>query len=198
VSYVYEFPRVKKYNNFVNGFLSGWSVSGVTTIQSGAPLTLTGTNSNNAYGVTTDRVQLASGCTNSSFETGGPVTGRIGGSSGGTGYFNRVCVNGLTATGGAPAWSLLDAAGGTVFGNAGIGIINGPGQNNTDFAIVKRTNIPWMTEGANLEFRTEFFNAFNHTQFGNPGTSASTGTFGVISSTSVNPRIIQFALKLNF
>jgi hypothetical protein len=74
----------------------------------------------------------------------------------------------------------------------------GPGQNNSDIAVIKRTPFKWVGEAGNIEFRTEFFNAFNHTQFGNPGTNASAATFGLISSTSVNPRIIQFALKLNF
>jgi len=46
-------------------------------------------------------------------------------------------------------------------------------------------------------FRTEFFNAFNHPQFSNPGTSI-TGAFGAITSASVNPRLIQFALKYVF
>jgi hypothetical protein len=58
--------------------------------------------------------------------------------------------------------------------------------------------VKWIGESGNIEFRAEFFNAFNHTQFANPTTSVSSATFGVISATSVNPRIIQFALKLNF
>ena len=53
-------------------------------------------------------------------------------------------------------------------------------------------------EDYSLRFRAEFFNAFNTPQFGNPGTNVNSSTFGIISSTSVNPRIIQFALKLNF
>jgi hypothetical protein len=52
-----------------------------------------------------------------------------------------------------------------------------------------------------LQFRTEFFNAFNRTQFGPPGqvfTSGAVSTFGIISSQQNNPRLIQFALRLNF
>jgi hypothetical protein len=44
----------------------------------------------------------------------------------------------------------------------------------------------------------EFFNAFNHPQFNNPGTSFTSATFGAITSTSVNPRLIQMALKYTF
>ncbi len=50
-----------------------------------------------------------------------------------------------------------------------------------------------------LDFRAEFFNIFNHAQFGQPGADISTGaTFGVINSTVGNPRVVQFALKLAF
>ena len=57
----------------------------------------------------------------------------------------------------------------------------------------------------NLQFRAEFFNLFNHAQFNAPGLSSTPGadlaspsTFGIITSTVGNPRVIQFALKLNF
>jgi len=86
----------------------------------------------------------------------------------------------------------------TNFGNSGVGIVVGPGQNNSDIAIIKRTPFRLLGEAGNVEFRAEFFNAFNHTQFSNPSTNVSSAAFGTITSTAVNPRIIQFALKLNF
>jgi hypothetical protein len=77
-----------------------------------------------------------------------------------------------------------------------VGIVLGPGQFNWDISIVKLTK---FTERQALQFRTEFFNAFNHPQFNNPGGADSTPTtFGVITATSVNPRLIQFALKYLF
>jgi hypothetical protein len=91
-----------------------------------------------------------------------------------------------------------DDARATAFGNSGVGIVFGPDQRNFDLALTKRTPLSLLREGANMEFRAEFFNAFNTTQFSNPGTNVSAATFGVVSSTAVNPRIIQFALKLNF
>ena len=197
-SYVYNLPTWKNSNGFVNALVNGWSLSGVTTIQSGLPLSFSGTNASNAFGVTGDRAQLAAGCTHPQLGTSGSIRDRLGGGSGGPGYINRVCINGLTATGGTAAWIPVEAGGGTHFGNSGVGIIEGPGQNNTDVAIIKRTNIPFLTEGANVEFRTEFFNAFNTPQFGNPSTNVSSAQFGIISTTTVNPRIIQFGLKLNF
>ena len=197
-SYVYDLPSPKRFHSFVNSLLGGWSLAGVTTIQSGVPLSITGTNAQNAFGITNDRVQIAPGCTHADLVTSGSTISRLGGSSGGSGYFNRVCVNGLLAVGGAPVWPLIEPGGGRDFGNSGVGIVVGPGQNNSDIAIIKRTPVGFLGESGNVEFRTEFFNAFNHPQFGNPNTNASGATFGVISTTSVNPRIIQFGLKLNF
>lgn len=199
LGYFYELPSPKRFNSFVNNLLGGWSIAGGTIIQSGVPLTLTGTNGSNAFGITNDRVQLAAGCTHANLATSGSTTSRLGGASGGSGYLNRVCVNGLTATGGGPVWPLIEPGGGTNFGNSGVGLVVGPGQNNSDIAIIKRTPVGFLGENGNIEFRTEFFNAFNHPQFGNPGTNATAAaTFGVISTTSVNPRIIQFGLKVNF
>jgi hypothetical protein len=197
-SYVYNFPNPKS-NRFVNALLRGWSVAGVTTIQSGQPLSITGTNSGNVFlGAATDRVQLAAGCTHADLVTSGSIDDRLGGASGGPGYFNRVCVNGLAAVGGAPAWIPVAPGQGTNFGNSGVGIVIGPGQNNSDIAVVKRTPAGFLGDAGNIEFRTEFFNAFNTPQFGNPSTNASSAAFGFITTTSVNPRIIQFAVKVNF
>ena len=69
---------------------------------------------------------------------------------------------------------------------------------NTDFSAIKHFILPYR-EGMRLDFRAEFFNVFNHAQFGQPGADISTGsTFGVINSTVNNPRVMQFALKLEF
>lgn len=87
------------------------------------------------------------------------------------------------------------------FGNSGVGIVEGPGQNNSDFSVFKQTPLGWLTEKSSLEFRAEFFNVFNHAQFANPSTGAGVAgqaTFGTITATSVSPRVMQFALKLNF
>jgi hypothetical protein len=62
-----------------------------------------------------------------------------------------------------------------------------------------------ITERAGLDFRAEFFNLFNHAQFGMPGNDMAqavggqvSSQFGVINTTVNNPRLIQFALKLTF
>jgi hypothetical protein len=70
-----------------------------------------------------------------------------------------------------------------------------PGINNFDFAVFKRTTIH---ERVGLEFRTEFFNLFNHPEFSMPGQDVDSFTFGRIMETVNNPRLIQLALKLRF
>ena len=74
--------------------------------------------------------------------------------------------------------------------------VSGPGFWNVDLSLIKRTKIK---ESWNLEFRAEAFNAFNHTNFsvGAENNDINSTTFGRLTST-FDPRILQFALKLNF
>jgi len=72
--------------------------------------------------------------------------------------------------------------------------VRGPGINNWDISILKRFKI---AESRSLEFRTEFFNAFNHAQFLNPDAFGFSSTFGQVTQAR-DPRIIQFALKFAF
>jgi hypothetical protein len=88
--------------------------------------------------------------------------------------------------------------GATGYGNAGQSLMNGPGQVNTDFSVGKRTRVGGMREDAELAFRVEFYNALNHAQFANPGTTLGTASFGVVTQTPVAPRLIQFGLKYLF
>ncbi|MBV9300838.1 MAG: carboxypeptidase regulatory-like domain-containing protein [Acidobacteriaceae bacterium] len=82
-------------------------------------------------------------------------------------------------------------------GNASRTPVSGPDFINTDFSVIKHFPLP--REATTLDFRAEFFNLFNHPQFGLPGADFnSPATFGAISSTVNNPRVIQFALKLLF
>src|SRR4030095_15865312 len=138
----------------------------------------------NVFGITGDRAQLAPNCTHDQLVSPGSVHGKLGN------YYDRGCI--LRNATGAAIWPIIgDDGRGTAFGNSGVGIAFGPDQRNVDFAIIKRTSLRALRESANVEFRTELFNAFNTTQFGNPSSSVTSTTFGVISTTSVNPRIIQ-------
>ncbi len=81
------------------------------------------------------------------------------------------------------------------YGNSGRGILTSDGIRNLDISLFKEFPIKERTR---LQFRTEFFNAFNNVDFGFPGLSVvSTGTFGKIGAAGA-PRQIQFALKLLF
>lgn len=83
------------------------------------------------------------------------------------------------------------------YGNSGKGIVLGPGQFNFDMALLKNAKI---TEWGTLQFRVEAFNVWNHAQFNPPATNNvnTPATFGKITSTSVTPRVFQFALKFLF
>jgi hypothetical protein len=187
ISYVLDLPfgQGKMFLNNLGGVAnkvaSGWGVDGITTFQRGFPLKISwggpATALQNAnLGIGNVRPNVVPGCSKS-------------GSRSIASWFNTGCF----AT--PPQWG---------FGNESRvdSSLRAAGINNFDFAVFKKTGI---TERINLEFRTEFFNLFNHPQFGFPGTSfnpsggnTAANGFGVVSSTVGNPRLIQFALKLNF
>ncbi len=83
------------------------------------------------------------------------------------------------------------------FGNAGKNSLVGPGAITSDMSLRKVFNI---TERTNVEFRFELFNALNHPAFAQPDPfeDDGSGSFGVITSTVVPNRQMQFGLKLNF
>jgi hypothetical protein len=164
--------------------LGGWEVAAVITIQSGSALTISDTNANNVFGISEDRAQLSGTCAKNQLVKAGSLESKLGG------YFNSACFT-------SPR--IIGADGiGTAFGSSGTGIVDGPGQANVDLSLSKTVIVNWPIEKGSFQFRTEFFNALNHPQFANPDTNFSSPTFGVISSTAVNPRVIQLALKLVF
>ncbi len=89
-------------------------------------------------------------------------------------------------------------------GNAPRAPLYGPRFVNTDFSLIKHFPLPYR-EGLQLDFRTEIFNLFNHPQFFLPGSSLTgqqdlnaPSSLAKVTQTVNNPRLIQFALKLNF
>jgi len=197
--------------------LGGWTISGVTTIQDGVPFTFVDGGAGTAYGTngtgTTSgfgRAQICPGMTYSGIATPGGIESRLGGYSGGPGYFNAsafcpapaIMPDGVTVTTQAACPTCA-----TLFGNSGVGILPGPGQFNFDSTLSKQFKI---TERYSVQFRAEFFNLLNHAQFN--GISPGSGTGGTtsflpqpfnaggstITETSVNPRVIQLGLKFVF
>lgn len=191
VNYTYELPSPHTKSTFVHQALGGWMLAGVTTIQSGHLLTITYTNTSNIYGINNDRASLSGTCTPSQYVNPGSPSSLAGTTQH---YINTSCFTTPALVNPAPPMG----DGATGFGNSGVGILEGPGQVNFDIAILKRFPLHWPRESARLEFRTEFFNAFNHPQFGDPSTAFATPNFGQITDTVVAPRILQFALKLSF
>jgi hypothetical protein len=80
------------------------------------------------------------------------------------------------------------------FGNASTGSITGPGTIVFDMAFYKAFNIG---ERARFQFRSEFFNIFNHTNFANVSTALGSGNFGEVTSAR-DPRILELALRFEF
>jgi len=169
----------KRFLGGVSGWqdklVSGWSVSGIETSQSGFPFTpQLGFNPSND-GDTRNPVRPSY---NPNFH-GNVIVG------GPNQYFN-------------PNAFIVPANG--TYGNVGRDTLIGPGVSELDFSILKNTI---LKERLKLQFRAEFFNILNAVNFSTPNTVAFTSatstpspTAGVITGTSTTSRQIQFALKL--
>lgn len=182
MSAVYAFPNPSQPRT--KAVFGSWTASGVLTLQSGSSLTIAYTNPTNVFGISEDRAQLSPQCRGSNLVRSGSIETRLGG------YFNTSCFTTPRVVG--------EDGIGTNFGNSSTGIVTGPGQSNLDLALIRNVGMHWPRERAIIQIRVEFFNALNHPQFSNPNTSYGTSTFGVISSTSVNPRVGQVAVKMIF
>jgi hypothetical protein len=183
ISYVLDLPfgHGKKYLSGLQGvsdkLVSGWGVDGITVFQRGFPLKISdgGSSALSAFGIGTLRPNVVAGCNTSASGSGGSKLNQ---------WFNTAC---FTAP---PAFS---------FGNEPRvdPSLRQDGVKNFDFSVFKRTTFG-PGERMNLEFRTEFFNIFNHPQFAAPNTTRASSNFGVVTSALGNPRLIQFGLKFAF
>jgi hypothetical protein len=212
IAYSYDLPY-RNTQGFSGKVLGGWSVSGVTTFQDGEPFTVIDSNAGVIYygkagvpfggfGVRAELSPSNTGacnvlgvCQGTGLATAGGDQSRLGGAFGGPGYINASAFTGAPCIGGMTPGSCATSGGATGFGDSAVGSIMGPGQNNWDLSLQKNTKI---TEGLTVQFRTEFYNIWNHAQFNPPVNNLADATFGQIQSSSVPPRIMQFALKLLF
>ena len=213
LSYLWDLPRPSFATGSTSGrlFFSNWQVAGIITAMSGLPIDIIDGGAGSFYGLSGGnnalvRPNWALGATTATATSNIPA-----------GYFFNplALVRPIVLAGQIiPSSNGTATAGaiGTDFGNVGRNVLRGPGQTNVDFSVIKR--FPFR-ESKNIELRAEFFNLFNHANFANPISNLSavastsidpnsgkiTGTpgdFGRIISTSNNPRLIQFAIKLNF
>ncbi len=192
--YRWELPKLHGGDAFARQAVNGWAVSGVTTIQDGDALTITDADGGSIYGyASTSRAQLSPGATAQMIETHGSVHSRL------NNYFNTGAFCSFTTAPGSAAYSACPypvIGDGTGYGNSPVGFVRGPSQDNTDITVSR--DFRGAREGQTVDFRGEFFNAFNHAQYADPASGFDTVGFGVIPSSSVAPRIIQFALKYEF
>src|SRR5271154_1608008 len=196
VSYRYDLPFFKGETGAKGIALSGWAVSGITIVQSGEPFSVLDSGAGTAFlgaGFTPGTLtgSLAGGATLSSALSSGGIGNRVA-----NGYLNPSAFTPAAEL--YPTECLTDSNFCTTgFGNLGRNNFRGPGQQNWDFSLIKNFK---LTERQNLRFTTDFFNLWNHPNFGNPTvtdveTIGPNSPFGKITSTVGTPRLIQFSLR---
>jgi outer membrane receptor protein involved in Fe transport len=194
MNYIWTIPFfAHSANPYMKNALGGWQVVGINTFRSGTPLNvcLSQDIAGTGDGEGVYECQRPDLIANANFSRGKRTVGE---------YFN---VNAF----------VLQPLG--TFGDATRNAIVGPGVNNWNLSIFKDFTVPWFgrhqgwlaDENATLEFRSEFFNVWNHTQFNSVGTvfvvqpgsntPAPGNGFGQVNGAR-DPREIQFALKLTF
>ncbi|MDE3165392.1 MAG: TonB-dependent receptor, partial [Acidobacteriota bacterium] len=173
-SFVYELPFGAKkkfgsrWNKAVDGVLGGWQVGGILSAHSGFPLTIKVSGDPSGTGARSFRANVV-GTPNDPHNIGPGVS-----------YLD------------VSAYSVPTAR---TFGNAGIGIVRGPGMKRLDFSLHKQFNI---TEQKYFELRGEAFNLFNTPIFNSPASQIITSSlFGQIRSAQ-GERNIEMALKFYF
>lgn len=176
-SYVFDLPfgKGRKYgisNPILDGFLGGWELSGITSMISGTPLTITTTG---------DIAEVGTGGQRGN--TTGIAPSKLNPRTNGLKGFNTAAY-------------AVPAAG--TFGNLSRNTQRGFGINDWDLGVNKNFRISPFGEAGRLQIRAEFFNVWNHTQFSGIGTSVNQPTtFGIVNS-ALSPRILQLAAKLYF
>jgi hypothetical protein len=174
VSYTYQFPFGPQRRWLTRGpltaVLGGWELNGITTYQSGFTLTPTTATNTCVCGNNAARPNVVGQPRLSESER---TLAR---------WFNPA------------AFAVPELY---TIGNGGRGLVQGPSFTNFDLSIAKRFFLPFFREGANLEFRAEFYNLFNTPQFNDPDTTIGSALAGRITSAR-NERQGQLALKLHW
>jgi hypothetical protein len=184
-NYVYQVPEMKSLRGPLNVVANGWQTSGLFFAQNGLPFTPTiagdslGLRGTQPYNVP------------NRLRTPGCATGVN--SRRAVGYINLNCF----------VFPTPNANGTTILGNAGRNSLLGPSLNELDFSLMKNTQV---REKLNVQFRAEFYNILNHSNFSPPianrtvftAAGAPVGTAGNITTTVTTNRQTQFGLKLLF
>jgi hypothetical protein len=149
--------------------VGGWEIGGISTLQSGTPLTLYSGHDNSLTGIGNDSPDIVG----SWKENNGSRADKL------AHWFN-------------PAAFTQNAIG--TFGQLRPNTLSNPGYINFDINLQKNFSI---TERIGLEIRSSFYNAFNHANLGGPANNLTSGNFGAITSAS-NPRVVEFGSRLSF
>jgi hypothetical protein len=171
-------PRLRFGAPWENTLLGGWSLTGITTAQSGQPFSIVEGQ---------DVALVATGASGGGFQyaerTGAPVT---------LSHPSRAAM--VAEFFNTSAFIPVNLVPPGTIGNSGRNTVSGPALSNTDFAVIK--DFAWK-ERLKVQFRSEFFNAFNQVNFNNPDSRVADGpgAFGVIQSAN-SGRVIQFGLKI--
>lgn len=175
INYIWEIPSFKDHGGWAEQVLGGWQVAGINTFASGQPTSACLLGDNAGIGSFSGLCQRADAVGPIRLDSGERALDR---------FFNT---DGFA----------LPTSG--TFGNAAKNNIRLPGVNNWDLSIFKNFRTPWFagnlfSEEARIQFRAEFFNVWNHTQYSGLGTTFGTPSFGRVVSVRP-PREIQFGLK---
>lgn len=218
LSYLYELPHPARQSGFSSKALNGWSVSGITVLESGQPYSVSdfsgafaGIFFNGFDSITNPIVSFAPGQSAQTAQLQGTT-----GVNAAKPVLNPLAFAAPTI---APGTMGVPPCNGAVcdnvetgFGNVGRNVFRGPFQERFDFAVSKDTK---LTERFSLKFTTQFFNIFNHPSFDTPNNnvlfnpsgnipptivpaSQAGGQLGQIQNTIGSPRFIQMALHLTF
>src|SRR6266851_2393894 len=180
-SYVWQLPGLPRENRLLRQVFGSWEFGGVVSAQTGRPFVVVSGANNSGTGIGQDRANFVG----DPYGSGACAAAKI---------TTKPCVDWLN-----PASFQANATG--TFGNIGKGSIRLPGSFTWDMDLVKNFS---FTERWKLQFRAEFFNAFNRANFMDDSASltnfqklSSTNNFGAIQQ-AADPRIGQLALKLFF
>ncbi len=194
VSYRYDLPFFRTATGAKAALLKDWAISGITVFQSGIPFSVT----DSAAGTATLGSGLASGL-GAELAPGGSIKAGLTSGDIHQRIDNYLNLSNFTT---APLLYPTQCASDdnfctTDFGNLGRNIYRGPFQQNWDFSLLKEFHV---TERQNIRFTADFFNIWNHANFGNPAVTdvENPAPFGQIVSTVGTPRLIQFSLRWAF
>ena len=210
-TYVYQLPWYKEQRGAFGHLLGGWEFSGVTTFESGVPLTVVNGADSDQFGGNLDRPTFnpagqegVRAVPSVATATNNPCAVAVGA----TFYTNPDAGGACIAS--SAAMYIGNLAGSAIRGNLGRNTLRTRGINNFNVNILKRISI---TEGTRLEFRTEFYNIFNHPQYGSgsvspfsdPGAGVSANVIGSTAGRFLHPefaegggRVIRYQLKFTF